>query len=237
MNAGKQTKGERTKSLILETAMTLFQEKGYDESTMRNIAERAGVALGNAYYYIPSKEHFIHAFYERLWNEQLLAYEGVLEAESTLKRRLLGVLVAELRIIEPHHRLCLALFKSAADPRSPVSPFSEESRPLRESCIDFYRRLVEGATETIPPELKRELPYLLWLFHMGVVLFWIYDRSFGSIRTQKLVLHSADLIGNLVTLMSVPVMSPIRQRILNLIAAVKTEFLDETLPPLNPSQS
>src|SRR6185369_6498711 len=112
MNAGKQTKGERTKSLILETAMTLFQEKGYDESTMRNIAERAGVALGNAYYYFPSKEHFIHAFYERLWNEQLLAYEGVLEAESTLKRRLLGVLVAELRIIEPHHRLCLALFKS-----------------------------------------------------------------------------------------------------------------------------
>src|SRR5438093_12676940 len=54
-------KGEQTRAIILETALDLFRERGYEETTMRVIAERAGVALGNAYYYFRSKEHLIQA--------------------------------------------------------------------------------------------------------------------------------------------------------------------------------
>jgi hypothetical protein len=54
--AGKQSKSEQTRSLILETALRLFQERGYDKTTMRAIATEAGVSVGNAYYYFESKE-------------------------------------------------------------------------------------------------------------------------------------------------------------------------------------
>ena len=44
----KTSKGDQTKALILETALEMFRERGYDETTMRAIAQKAGVSLGNA---------------------------------------------------------------------------------------------------------------------------------------------------------------------------------------------
>ena len=55
----KTPKGQQTRSNILETALGLFQERGYDQTTMRAIATEAGVSLGNAYYYFASKEVLI----------------------------------------------------------------------------------------------------------------------------------------------------------------------------------
>jgi len=52
----KTAKGEQTRALILETAMRLFQERGYDKTTMRAIAAEAGVSVGNAYHYYEGKE-------------------------------------------------------------------------------------------------------------------------------------------------------------------------------------
>ncbi|OKI24386.1 hypothetical protein A6A07_05860 [Streptomyces sp. CB03911] len=52
----KTGKSEQTRALILETAMRLFKERGYDKTTMRAIAAEAGVSVGNAYYYFASKE-------------------------------------------------------------------------------------------------------------------------------------------------------------------------------------
>ena len=69
--ATKTLKGDQTKALILETALEMFRERGYEETTMRAIAEKAGVSLGNAYYYFRSKEYLIQAFYQRLHDESL----------------------------------------------------------------------------------------------------------------------------------------------------------------------
>ena len=102
--AGKTAKGEQTRALILETALELFRERGYEETTMRAIAERAGVALGSAYYYFSGKEQLIQAFYGRTHQEHLAEAQGVLRTERTLRGRLHGVMAAKLRTIEPYHR-------------------------------------------------------------------------------------------------------------------------------------
>ena len=56
-------RGEQTRQLIRDTAMRLFRERGYAQTTMRAIAQEAGVAVGNAYYYFGSKDHLIQEFY------------------------------------------------------------------------------------------------------------------------------------------------------------------------------
>jgi len=61
----KTDKGQQTREAILEAALKMFLERGYEQTTMRAIAERAEVALGNAYYYFHSNEHLIQAFYGR----------------------------------------------------------------------------------------------------------------------------------------------------------------------------
>ena len=70
-NTTKTAKGEQTRALILNTALDLLQEHGYEKTTMRAIAKKAGVSLGNAYHYFDTKEHLIQAFYHRLHQEHL----------------------------------------------------------------------------------------------------------------------------------------------------------------------
>ena len=84
-------KGEQTKALILETALELFRERGYEETTMRAIAQKAGLSLGNAYYYFHSKEFLIQAFYHRTHEEHLGASVPIMGKELSLKARLLEV--------------------------------------------------------------------------------------------------------------------------------------------------
>ena len=188
---------------------------------MRMIAEQAGVALGNAYYYFTSKEHLVQGLYEQLEAEQMAAGEPVLAREKSFKSRLAGAIVAELTVLEPYHRLCVTLFKHAADPASPLSPFGPASESIRNRVIASYARLIEGSQDTIPEDLKGHLPQLLWLFKMGVVLFWIHDRSFGRSRTHHLVSRSVDMIATLVSLMSMPILLPVRKKLLSLIQGLK----------------
>lgn len=80
------SKSEQTRALILETAMRLFQERGYDKTTMRAIAQEAGVSVGNAYYYFAGKEHLIQGFYDRIAAEHRAAVRDVWPARPTWRR-------------------------------------------------------------------------------------------------------------------------------------------------------
>lgn len=221
MQATKKTKGEQTRALILETALRLFRERGYEETTMRAIAEEADVAVGNAYYYFGSKEDLVHHFYLRLQEEQFAASEAILLTEKSFKSRLAGVLRSQLGATSQHQRLFIGLFKIAADPANRLNPFNEATSDIRHKCIDRFRQLVDGSQEKIPMEIRAELPYLLWMFNLSVVLFWIFDRSPSFIRTYRLIELSSDLIANLVNIASMPVMTPLRKSVLNLILKLK----------------
>ncbi len=217
----KTPKGEQTRALILDTALELFRERGYDETTMRAIAERAAVALGNAYYYFGSKEHLVQAFYAQVHREQLAASRPVLDREHGLKARLLGVLDGVLMTIEPYHRFAGTLFKSAADPQSPLNPFSKESEPVRVESISLFAEVIDGSNVKVPSDLKAELPSLLWLYHMGIVLFWIHDDSPGQARTRRLMELTAELVVKLIRLASSPLMRPLRKTTLRLLSTLQ----------------
>lgn len=188
---------------------------------MRAVAERAGVALGNTYYYFQSKEHLIQAFYDRTHKEHLAASVEVLEKERKLKARLMGVMKAKIETIEPYHQFAGILFKTAADPQSPLNPFSKESEPVRQESVDLFAQVIDGSDVRIPKDLKAELPYLLWVYHMGIVLFWIHDTSPERARTRRIVEKTVDLIVKLIGLASNPLMMPLRKATLNLLAEVK----------------
>lgn len=210
-------KAAATKARILDAALELFRERGYEAATMRAIAEQAGVALGNAYYYFGSKEHLIQAFYDRTHVEHIAAVGTQLNALKDFKARLLLVMRTKLETIEPYHRFAGLLFRSAADPASPLNPFSAESQPVRREATEVFRKVVKGSRGRISAELREELPNLLWLYHMGIVLFWIHDTSKGRRRTWRLMERSVDLIVKLVGLASLPLMGPVRRAALRLV--------------------
>ena len=205
-------KGAETRARILETSLRLFRERGYEGTTMRAIARDAGVSVGNAYYYFASKEILIQAFYARTHDEHLEASREVLVREKDFEARLLGVLHAKLRTIEPYHRFSGILFKTAADPESPLNPFSDASRPTRRESTALFEQVIAGTKLDTPSDLWDELPNLLWIYHMGIVLFWIHDRSPGRQRTHTLVRHTVPLISRIVRLGSLPLLRSLVRR-------------------------
>ena len=220
-------KGEQTRAQILNTALDLLNEHGYEKTTMRAIAGKAGVSLGNAYHYFASKEHLIQAFYHRLHEEHLAAARPVLENESSLKGRLRTVIRLKIETLEPYHEFAGVLLKTAADPHSPLNPFAHNSAPVRRDSIGFFEEMLAGTKMRIPDDLRTQLPYLLWLYHMGVILFWIHDFSPQRTRTYQLVERTVDLLDKLIALASNPLMRPVRKRALGLVTELRELELAE----------
>ncbi|MFE3327680.1 TetR/AcrR family transcriptional regulator [Streptomyces sp. NPDC059176] len=219
----KPAKSEQTRTLILETALRLFQERGYDKTTMRAIAQEAGVSVGNAYYYFSSKEHLIQGFYDRIAEQHQTAVANILDgSEEDLTARIRGVLLGWLDVAEPYHEFAAQFFKNAADPESPLSPFSPESEGPREAAISVHRRVLSGAAVKVDPELAETLPQLLWLQQMGLVLFWVYDRSDGCANSRRLVERLAPVTARAISLS--------RFRILRPLVAETHELLRDFMP-------
>lgn len=215
------SKSEQTRALILETAMRLFRERGYDRTTMRAIATEAGVSVGNAYYYFEGKEHLIQGFYDRIAAEHRLVVREILDRETELEARLAGVLKAWLDIATPYHEFAVQFFKNAADPDSPLSPFSPESEHARLQAIGVHREVLAGSGTKVAPELREVLPELMWLAQMGLVLYWIFDRTEDRARSHRLAERGARITARSVALARFRVLRPLVREVHELF----TDFL------------
>jgi len=214
MAAGK---GERTKERILQAALELFREHGYEATTMRMVAQAAGVSLGNAYYYFASKDLLLQAFYREVHEAHVAATAPVLANERTLLARLRGVMLAKLDVIEPYHRFSALMFRSAADPQSPLNPFHPAGADIRSEGERLFRDAVDDSTQKVPKALADELPGLLWTYSMGIVLYWIHDRSAGRADTRRFVERTVELIATAVKLSANPLLRPLQRRVLALV--------------------
>ncbi|WP_307722886.1 TetR/AcrR family transcriptional regulator [Gandjariella thermophila] len=221
-------RGSATRALVMDTALRLFTERGYDRTTMRAIATEAGISVGNAYYYFTSKQELIQGFYHRISELHAEDSKEVLAAEREFGPRLRGVLLSWLRIAQPYHEFGPQLFKNAADPASPLSPFSPEAEAPRRAAIGILAEVVDGSRIKIDRELRADLPELLWLYQMGIVLFWVHDRSPDCSRTHRLVEHTVPLIERLVELS--------RLRPMRSLTRDAVRVLSEMIPPSSESR-
>jgi AcrR family transcriptional regulator len=205
-----------TREKILEAALELFRERGFDESTMREIASRAGVATGLAYYYFASKDAIVLAFYQRA-KDDLAAKFDAAHRDKRLAPRLQSLIETKFTYFRPNRGFLGALMAHAADPKSPLSPFGEPSREIREFDIaQFERALVETNT-AVPADLAPHLAQILWFYQMGLILFWIYDTSPQQRRSQQLLEKSLEMVVALIKLSNLPLLRRARKNVLNIL--------------------
>src|ERR1700679_1612858 len=129
------SKSEATAIKILEAALALFREQGFDTATMRGIAERAGVATGAAYYYYASKDAIVMDFYRRTCEEMQESIRLGLEGVENLEDGLSALIRVKLTHFGPNREVLRALLRNGADPKYPLSPFSAETKHLRDLDI------------------------------------------------------------------------------------------------------
>ena len=223
-------KSARTRSAIIDAALTLFRERGYDATTMRAIAAEAGVSVGNAYYYFDSKEELIQGFYDRAQVEHEAAARPVLASERDLAGRIAGVVEAWVETMAPYRPFAGKFFKNAAEPTSPLSPFSPESSPARATAIALWREVLDGSDAKIPRRLRPDLPEMLWLYFMGIVLFWVHDPTDDAAATRRVVARTAPLVVRAISVARLPVMRSLLDDIVALMEELKLVFAEPRRP-------
>src|SRR5216684_7942550 len=204
-------KAEETGLRILDSALALFRQEGFEAATIRDIAEKAGVATGAAYYYYPSKDAIVMDFYQRSCAEMQPRIEAALEHTTTLETRLRELIRVKLIHFAPNRGVLRALLRNGADPRHPLSPFSAETKEIRDIDIAWFRRILVDCGMRIPRDLEPHLPGVLWFFQMGVIFFWVIDESPDQARTARLLDLAAKSVATLIRVSALPLMRPLRK--------------------------
>jgi AcrR family transcriptional regulator len=179
-------KARLTRGRILEAALEMFADRGYEATTMRDVAREAGASVGLAYRYFTSKEEFALALYMRLSEEsEEWAKDGL--AGGTVAERFERAMLAKLDQVSPHRDPLAALLTRALDPSSPISALGEGTATVREKMGGVFLELVRGASDAPPEKQARELGNLLYALHLAILLYWFHDRTPEARATRELV--------------------------------------------------
>lgn len=203
-------KSEETRTRILEAALEIFRERGFEHATMREIAAAAKVAVGAAYYYFDSKDAIVMAFYQQAQEEMRPSLERLLAGSRSLESLLRGIIAHKLAYFLPNRKLLGAL-SGHVDPSHPLSPFSRQTALVREEDISFFRRAVEASKVKSPANILPYLPRLLWLYQMGILLFWVYDQSPKQHRTTVLFEKTLKMIVLTLRIAGLPFLRPMHR--------------------------
>ena len=210
-------KGEHTRNAIFQSALALFREQGFDETTMRQVAAHAGVALGAAYYYFPSKEAIIQAYYGVVQGEHSRRVSEALAAgKMDLRERLRFTLQSKLDILENDRRLLGVIFRYSGEPEHPLSCLGPATADTRRESIEVFSRAV--GDERLPKDLRQLLPLALWALQMGLLILYLYDESPRQRRTRAVLEGALDLTMRLLALAKFPILKPIRAKVLAMLS-------------------
>ena len=159
MASAKATpKAEETSLRILDSALALFREEGFDAATMRDIAARAGVATGAAYYYYPSKDAIVMAFYQRSCEEMQPRIAAALKGAAGLSARLHELIRVKLEYFAPNRAVLRALLRNGADPEAVRSRLEGMAGS---SGFMLFRTSDHGALLRLAGQTKMAVQYLL----------------------------------------------------------------------------
>jgi AcrR family transcriptional regulator len=203
-----ETKADATRQRLLETALELFQDKGVDATTMRDIAKAAGLAVGAACYYWPSKEALMFAFYEQ---NQADMEQLALRAHGTLREQLGALLHGKLESIRPHRAMLGKIIARLVDPSDPLGAFSAQTRAVRERAIAVFAHTFEASG--LPPPAIAVAAHVMWLLQLAAMLVFVNDTSARAQKTHGLVDDGLDMFVPLLPLLGTPVGQALCERV------------------------
>ncbi|MCD6053320.1 MAG: TetR/AcrR family transcriptional regulator [Rubrobacteraceae bacterium] len=205
-------KARRTRGRILEAALGLFADRGYEATTMRDVAREAGASLGLAYRYFASKEEFALALYARLAEESEEWARDRL-AGGTVAERFEAAMLAKLDQVSSHRGPLAALLTRALDPNSSTSALAEGTAEVREKMGGVFLEVVRSASDAPRERQARELATVLYGVHLAIILYWFHDKTQDARATRELVGSVGEMLRYLRPALRLPPMTRVLSRL------------------------
>ena len=209
-------KGKASREAIYETAIRLFRERGFEETTMRDIGAAVGGAASAAYYYFKSKDAIVLEYYDDVQRQHEELVDRMMETEKDFGKRIAQIHHLKLDILKDDRKIMGALLRYAGEPESELSFFGAHTRRLRQAAMTLFARTL---TDTgLPNDMMYVLPLLLWAAHMGILLYFLYDKSPAQRNTRMLVDRGTELLTGFLKVAKNPLLKPIRKKTFEFIS-------------------
>jgi len=193
MKVSKEKRDEIRRSLI-EAAVGLFVEKGFAETSMREVAARASVAPGTAYKYFPDRDQLLVAFFELKFADTEAA-TFALPGYTTfcLKEKLQAFIESLLSEYLQEREFVAIAMKSLVD--APLQSIGA-MQPLKARFTMFADQVLDDAVVASHPNgltHKGFFSSLFWDYSILVTLYWLKDDSENFAKTSEFIDRSLDL--------------------------------------------
>ena len=202
---GPSSQGLAARRRLYDTAIRMISERGYEATTLREIARKAGVSVGLLYRYFPSKQAVIIALYDELSQDFARRAAGM--KAGKWRERFLFALDTSLDVLRPHRTALRALIPVLiGDPDDGV--FAAGTAFSRVRVQQAFEDAVAGAADAPKPPLAAALGRLLYLVHLAVLLWWLLDKTPQQRATTALVGLTEQLLPSAALTLRLP---PIRR--------------------------
>ena len=170
----KEREREQLKSLILKAAREIFIEKGYEQTSIRNIADRVEYSPGTIYLYFKDKDSIFHELHKEgfmLLKQQMMVLQAVADPFERLKA--MGkIYMAFAQEYPDFYDLMFIL-------RAPMNALEDQDCWQEgQSSFDILTHVVEECIKQgkFKGHNAEDLAYVIWSTLHGMVTISIRDR-------------------------------------------------------------
>lgn len=213
-------KGKSTKALLLDTALDAFEDLGYQQASMRAIAQRAGLSLSHAYYYFESKEQIVAELLARLRQEQFDACHAAINDGNTLESNIRHALQSATAVLGPYHGFGPTFLKVL------LGTAHQPDVPGRQIELQMWQQVVDNSLPLPPLGIRRDLPRFLLLLSRMLFSLWAYDTSPQQVRSRRLMRNAAPVAAKFAVLSRLPVVRSLFDDLLGLMDDTATQDVD-----------
>jgi AcrR family transcriptional regulator len=206
---GQSAQGAAARDRLYKTAIGMLSERGYEATTLREIAKRAHVSVGLLYRYFPSKRAVIIALYDEL-SADYSRHAAAMPA-GKWRDRFVFALKTSLDVLEPH-RVALQGLVPVMVGNADEGVFASEAAFSRLRVQRVFEEAVIGSADAPTRPLAEAIGRLLYLVHLAVLLWWLLDKSSKQRATTALVSLFQQVLPSAVMTLRLP---PVRRFVIS----------------------
>ncbi|WP_243374109.1 TetR/AcrR family transcriptional regulator [Geotalea sp. SG265] len=183
MRISEQAKQE-SRARILEKAAELFIDKGFEDTTTRDIAIAAGLAAGTMFNYFPSKETLGMSLVTEALHTGIGDFHCRRTGDEELSEELFLMINSGLRRLRPLRSFLGPVLERSLSP-FPRKNVCQEGETARCEHLKAVQQIIGRHGFTEAPDYVAMTIY--WSLYLGILAFWTNDTSPNQEETQALV--------------------------------------------------
>ncbi|HSI27042.1 MAG TPA: TetR/AcrR family transcriptional regulator [Aeromicrobium sp.] len=169
---------------LLRIAARLFAERGFRNTTVRDIADAAGILSGSLYHHFDSKESMVDEILQSFQQELFAAYDQILRSDDSPRQKIEAAIRLSFEAIDQHHHE-VAIYQDDADYLSGLGDRFTYLRERNAQSRDVWLTLLKEGVNSgaLNPELDLELAYRFIRDTVWVAVRWY--RPGGELTHER----------------------------------------------------